>query len=135
RHLLVDLVRGETGGVGRYDEAAYAVVGLRPDDRHVRDRAVGDPHLGTVEDPVAGGVALGVGAHAAGIGAVVGFGEPEAADRFARRHAGQPFGLLLGGAVLPDGEHGQRALHRYERPDARVAGFQFSAGDAVGDGV
>ena len=35
----------EARRVGRDDEAADAVVGPRPDDRDVGDRAVGDPHL------------------------------------------------------------------------------------------
>ena len=102
--------RGEPGGVGRDHEAADAVVGPRPHDGDVGDGAVGDPHLGAVEHPVVA-VALGRGAHAAGVGAEVGLGQAEAADRLAGRHARQPLLLLLLGAERVDREHRQRALH------------------------
>ena len=53
RDLLVDLGRGEPGHPLLDQEAAdLAVLGARPDDRDVRDRAVRDPHLGAVQDPV-----------------------------------------------------------------------------------
>ena len=61
------------------------VVGARPHDRDVGDRAVRDPHLRSVEDPV-GAVAARVRAHRTGVGAGVRLGEPEAADRLARVH-------------------------------------------------
>ena len=57
-----------------------AVVGARPHGRDVGDRAVRDPHLRAVQDPV-GAVALRGRAHRARVGARVGLGEPEAADR------------------------------------------------------
>ena len=47
------LVGGEARGVGGHHEAADAVLGLRPDHGDVGERAVGDPHLGAVEHPVA----------------------------------------------------------------------------------
>ena len=53
RHLLVDVVGGEAGGVGGDDEARWTPSSARgPDDGHIGDAAVGDPHLGAVEDPV-----------------------------------------------------------------------------------
>ena len=60
-------------------------------------------------------------------------GEAEAADRLAGRHPGQPLLLLLLRAVLPDREHGQRALDRDQAAQAGVGGLQLPAGDAVGD--
>ena len=72
-------------------------------------------------------------AHRAGVGAGVGLGQPEAADRLARVHPRQPALLLLLGAPAPDREHRQRALHRDEAADARVAGLELEAGQAVGD--
>ena len=66
------------------------------------------------------------------VGAEVGLGQPEAADRLARGHARQPRLLLLLAAVLPDREHRQRALHRHERAQAAVARLQLTAGHAVG---
>src|SRR5690606_11310583 len=41
---------------------------------------------------------------------------------------------LLFRSELPDREHRQRPLHRDEGSDARVAGLQFHAGEAVGGG-
>ena len=75
--------------VGGDDEAADAVVGLRPHDGDVGDAAVGDPHLRPVEDPVVA-VAPRAGAHVGRVGAEVGLGQPEAADRLAGRHPRQP---------------------------------------------
>ena len=79
------------GGVGRHDEAADPAVvrSARPDDGDVGDRAVGDPHLRAVEHPV-GAVEAGAGAHRGRVGAGVGLGQPEAADRLAGGHPRQP---------------------------------------------
>ena len=70
RHLVLDLGRGEARGCrwGRRSRGCPSV-GLRPHDGDVGDRAVGDPHLAAVEDPVgavAGAVATGAGAHRPG---------------------------------------------------------------------
>ena len=62
-----------------------AVLGARPDDRDVGDRAVRDPHLRAVQDPV-GAVAPRGRAHRARVGARVRLGQPEAADRVALVH-------------------------------------------------
>ena len=51
RELLVH-GGGEAGRAGGDEEAADAVVGVRPHHGDVGDRAVGDPHLGAVEHPV-----------------------------------------------------------------------------------
>ena len=69
----------------------------------------------------------------AGVGAVVGLGEAEAADRLARRHPRQPLLLLLLGAEPPDREHREAALHRHQRADAGVARLELEAGQAVVD--
>ena len=117
------------------EEAAdRAVVRARPDGRDVGDRPVRDPHLGAVQDPV-GAVAARVRAHRAGVGARVGLGEAEAADRLAGVHRRQPALLLLLGAPAPDREHRERALHRDRAADARVARLELEAGEAVGDGA
>src|SRR5664279_5468897 len=79
---------GETGCAPLHEKATHAapeslrpggviVVGLGPHDRDVGNRTVRDPHLGAGEDPVVA-VAAGPGAHRAGVGTGVGFGEPEA---------------------------------------------------------
>ena len=51
-NLCLIFGRGEAGRVGRHDEARGSRRRSRPDHRDVGDRAVGDPHLGAVEDPV-----------------------------------------------------------------------------------
>jgi hypothetical protein len=81
--------------------------------------------------PVVG--ALGAGDHPAGVGAEVGLGEAEAADGLAAREAREPATLLLLGAVGVDRVHHQRALHRAERADARVAALELLHHEAVGD--
>ena len=95
-----------------------AVVGLRPDDRDVRDRGQPDPALRAGEHPPVP-VADGAGGHAPRVAAGGRLGQPEAADQLAGGHAGQPPLLLLLGAELRDRAHRQRALHRDERADAR----------------
>jgi len=67
------------------------------------------------------------------VGAEVRLGQAEAADGFAARHPRQPLLLLIFAAVLPDREHGQRALDRHEAAESGVAGLQLHAGQAVGD--
>ncbi len=131
---MPDVVRRETGGAGGDEETAHAVVGAGPDDGDVGDRAVGDPHLGAVEHPVAP-VPPGVRAHGARVGAGVRLGQPEAADEPAGGHAGQPLLLLFLRAVLPDGVHRQGALDGDEAAQAGVDGFEFQAGQAVGHGT
>ena len=100
RHLRVDLVGGEARRARRDDEAPDALVGRRPHHGHVRDVAVGDPHLRAVEHPVVA-VTARAGAHAAGVGAEVGLGQAEAPDRLAGRHPRQPLLLLLLGPEAP----------------------------------
>ena len=50
RHLVLDLLGSEAGHALLQQEALDAVLGLRPDDCDVSQVAVGDPHLGTVQD-------------------------------------------------------------------------------------
>jgi hypothetical protein len=133
-HLLVDFLRRKTLGVRRHDEALDAVIGLRPDDRDVGEIAVGDPHFGAVDDPVAA-VLLRARLHVGRVGAAVRFGQAEAADDLARRHLRQPVLLLLFAAVGVDRIHAQRRLHRGEAADAGIAAFEFLAGQAIADAV
>ena len=131
RELAVDLGRREAGHPFLDDEAAdRTVVGSRPDDRDIRDRAVRDPHLRPVQDPVRA-VAPRMRSHRAGIGAGVGLGQAEAADRLARVHGREPPLLLLLRAPAPDREHRERALHRDRAPYPRVSGLELQAGQPV----
>ncbi len=133
RDLLVNVAGGIAAGAARHDEAPDSVLGPRPDHRQVGDASVGDPELVAVEDPVRAR-ASGGGPHRRGVGAGVGLGEAEAADRLSRRHPGQPLLLLLFGAELPDREHRQRSLDGDEGAEAAVTRLQFEAGDAVAGG-
>ena len=104
----------------------------RPHDRDVGDPAVGDPRLGTVEH-VVGTVTARDGAHPARVAAEVPLGEPEASERVTGGHPRQPGFFLFLRAVRPDRVHRERALHADEGAEARVAGLELEAGQAVRD--
>ncbi len=114
------------------DETADDTVELRPDDGQIGYGAVGDPHLGAVEQVVVP-LVLGSSDHVAGIGAVVWLREAEAADPFASVHLGQVVVLLLLAAEVPYRVHSERALHAGERAHAAVASLELLADQAVCD--
>ena len=131
RELLVDLGSREAWKVLLDDEAPdRALVGAGPDDRDVGDRAVRDPHLRAVQDPVRA-VAARVCPHRARVGAGIGLGQAEAADHVSRVHRRQPPLLLLLGAPAPDREHRERPLDRDGAADAGVAGLELHAREPV----
>ena len=113
-------------------EAADAVFGLRPHHRHVRDGAVGDPHLGAIDAPLAARLAHGLGEHPAGIGPEIRFGQAEASDLFTLGHLGEPVLFLGFAAIGVDGPHHETALHRREGAKARIAAFQLVHQQTVG---
>src|SRR5207253_392584 len=112
--LAGDARRRESGHAALDEEAGdrlgTAVVDLRPDEGDVRDRRVGDPHLGAVEHVVAT-AAAGAREHTRRIGAAIGLGEAETPDRLATRHAGQKARLLFFAPEGIDAVHRERALH------------------------
>ena len=63
--------------------------------------------------------------HARGIRSETRFGEAETSDRLARLHLRQPAILLFIRAVGEDRVHHQRALHRYEAAQPRIAALDF----------
>ncbi|KAG1250028.1 hypothetical protein G6F65_018888 [Rhizopus arrhizus] len=131
-HLVLDFLGGEAGHALFQHEALDAVLGLRPDDRQVGHRPAGDPHLAAADPPVTA-VAHRTGLHAGRIGTAVRLGQAEAADQFAARHRRQPLLALFLAAIGVDGIHAQRALHRNEAAQARVATLQLLADQAVAD--
>ena len=132
RELALDLGRLDALPAALQDEAADgAAVELGPDHQHVGDRRVGDPHLGARE-LVAAGHGHGARLHAAGIGAVVGLGEAEAADPLAGGELGQVLHALLFGAVGIDRMHDQRGLHAHRRAVARIDALDLARHQAVG---
>src|SRR6478735_6090071 len=137
RELLPDRRRGDARGAGRAEEAAYAVVGHGPHHQHARHGGKSDPAFRAVEDParvVAGAVAAGEGLHRGRVRAGRGLGQGKCADQFAGGHPGEPLLLLVLGAPLVDGRHGEGALHGDERADARIAGLEFHRREAIFDG-
>ena len=71
--------------------------------------------------------------HRAGIGAVVGLGQAEAADEFAARELGQIFAPLRLAAVGIDRVHDQGGLHRHRRAVAGIDALDLARDQAVGD--
>ena len=134
RQLLMNVVRREPGRVGGNDEAPDPLVGASPHHGDVGDPAVGDPHLGAVEHPVAA-VAAGMGAHTRGVTPRIGFGQPKTADALPRRHLWQPLGLLLLRTERPDRIHRERALHGGEAANCAVAGLELHTGKPVLNGT
>ncbi|MNS72210.1 hypothetical protein D3C72_1056110 [compost metagenome] len=114
----------------RADGAAFADF-LGPHDEHVGDGRVADPHLRAAER-VAARHLLGARGHAAGVGAMVGFGQAEAADPFAGGELGQELLLLCFGTEFEDRHHHQRALHAGHRAVARIDALDFAGDQAVG---
>ena len=97
--LAVDLAAFEAGGVGGDEEGADALVaglaaGAGEEQHDVGPGAVGDEHLGAVDDVVAA-VADRPGREVAGVGAGARFGEAEAAERLAGGEPRQPGALLV----------------------------------------
>ena len=132
RQLAFDLRRRKSLGAALDDEAADLAVELRPDHRDVGDRRVGDPHFGAGE-AIAAGDFFGARHHRAGIGAVIGLGEAEAADEFAGRELRQIFAPLRLAAVGVDRVHHQRRLHRHRRAIAGIDALDLARDQAVGD--
>ena len=132
RKLALDLRRGKSLGAALDDEAADLAVELRPYHGDVGDRRIGDPRLGAAE-LVAAGDLLGAGDHRAGIGAVVGLGQAEAADEFAARELRQIFAPLRLAAIGVDRVHDQRRLHRHRRAIAGIDALDLARDQPVGD--
>src|SRR3546814_16143258 len=107
-----------------FRSALDAVVGLRPDDGDVGHVAVGDPHLGAVEDPVAA-ILLRRSLHVGRIRAAMRFGQAEAADDLARGNVRQQAHALLFSAVGEDREKARRRMTAAERSGERQVGNKW----------
>ncbi|OWK48973.1 hypothetical protein PSOLE_01950 [Pseudomonas oleovorans subsp. oleovorans] len=111
--LLQLLAALEAGHAPLHQKQPHGVlvgrVGLGCDDHYISQVAVGDEHLGTVEQPV---IALvhGRGAHAGQIGAGRRLGHRHRQDGFTADDARQQARLLLGIAVLGDIGAAQRRV-------------------------
>ena len=112
-NLALDGRRAQAFPAFFQNEAAnHVIIGLCPNNENVSDRAVGDPHLGALEQVTTFGAAC-TGNHGARIGAVVRLGQAEAADKLATGQLGQVLLLLLFAAEFIDRHHDQRGLHAH----------------------
>jgi len=110
---------------GRDAACAQLRLALGIDHQGVGVGAVGDPHLGAVEQVIAAFV-FGLELHAQDIRARAGFGHGQGTDVLAADQLGQVLGALLGGAValdLVDAQIGMRAVG--ETHAGRCAGNFF----------
>ncbi len=131
RELALDTRKGESVHAALKNEAAYhAVIGLGPYHGDVGDRRIGDPGFRAGESVAARGGA-GAGDHAAWVGAVIGLGEPEAADELPAGQARQVFVLLGVGAEGVDGVHHQAGLHAHGGAVGAVDSLHLAGDQAV----
>ena len=116
----------EAGRVLLHEETLdlAVLVGARPHDDDIGDRAVADPPLRAVEHPCVA-VAARAGLQRDGVRPVLGLGQRERPDRFQPRHGGQPARLLLLGAEEVDRLHRQSGLDAEKCAEAAVAAVQF----------
>ena len=102
----------------------------RPHHEHIGDGAVGDPHLAAAE-AVATGHFFRARDHRGRVGAVVRFGQAEAADPLAGGQLGQELLALCLGAEFENRHHHQRGLHAHHRAVAGVDALDFTRDHAV----
>ena len=133
--LAADFRRGEALHALFKDKAldlAAMRFGFGPNDEHIRDRRVRDPHFRAVQHITARRF-LGGGLHAARIRAGIRLGQTETADQGAGGKAGEVFALLRLGAIGVDGIHHERGLHRHHRAVARIDPLDLAGDKAIGD--
>ena len=107
-------------------------VGLGPDDEHVGDGRIGNPHLRAVQHVAVRGLARRR-LHPAGVGARVGFGQAEAADELAAGELRQVLHALFFRPVGVDRVHHEARLHRHHGPVARIHPLDLARDKAIGD--
>src|SRR5450755_65848 len=129
---MVNIARSETRRAPLDQETTHTLVGARPDYGDIRYASIGDPHLRPIED-IGIPIAARICSHAGGIAAGIGFGQSEAADSLATRHARKPVLLLLISSIGMDRKHDQRSLHGDKRTQATIASLQFLTGQAITD--
>ena len=126
RVVAVDLLRR------LQDETAHvAVVVARQHDDQVAYRAVADPPLGAVEDPVVA-VAAGRRLEADDVRAVRRLGQADRPEHLDAGHAGQPALALLLRAEVVDRGHREPGVDRVEGRDRPVAAGQLGAHHPLG---
>ncbi len=135
RELALDLRRAQALHALVEDEALDApLIVFRPDDKHVGDRRIGNPHLGT-RQLVAAVDGFRAGLHAARVGAVIRLGQPEAADELARGEFRQVLFPLSLAAISVDRVHDEARLHAHHRAVAGIDPLDLARDQAVADVV
>src|SRR5215469_10715788 len=103
---MVNIAGGKSRRSTLDDKATNAILSSGPDNGHVSDATVGDPHLGTVQD-IRVTISTRRRLHVVWIATGIRFGKAEATDDFPRGHLRQPALLLLLRAKRVYREHGQ----------------------------
>ncbi len=134
REFTFDLRRRQALHALFQDEAPDHAVELGPDDEDVGDGGVGNPHFVAGQDITAIGF-FRAGLHAARIGAMVRFGQPEGADELTRGEARQIFHALFFRAIGIDRIHHQRRLDAERRPITGIDMFDRARDQAVANVV
>mmetsp|Transcript_22029 Transcript_22029/g.73071 ORF Transcript_22029/g.73071 Transcript_22029/m.73071 type:complete len:295 (-) Transcript_22029:55-939(-) len=129
-HAALDVKEGDglgrlhlRPGRARVDEVPVAQL-------RVRDRAVGDPHLGSVEQPAPVRLLLCPRAHPQHVRPRLRLRHAHAADRFARARGREPGGLLLGGAVAREVVDEELRVGQVREAEGRVRRRELLVHDA-----
>ncbi len=98
---------------------------LGPDHKHIGNRRVGNPHLGTA-DAITAINLVGARFHASRIGTRIRFGQTETANQLARNQTRQIFLALLIRTVGVNRIHHERRLHTHHGAVARIDTLNFA---------
>ena len=105
---------------------------LRPNDKDIGDRRVGNPCL-VAADLVTARHLHRARAHPAGVGTGVGLGQPETSDQFTAGEARQIFAPLFLAAIGVDRVHHEAGLHTHHAAIAGVDPLHLARDQAIGD--
>src|SRR6266516_1149478 len=117
---MMDIAGGETRSTALNDKTSNAVLGSCPDNSHICEAAVCDPHFRAIQD-VTIPVMTSSRTHPARITAGIWFGQTDTADHFAASHTREPVLFLFRGTVSRDWEHGERTLNRDKGAQTTIA--------------
>mmetsp|Transcript_23358 Transcript_23358/g.40746 ORF Transcript_23358/g.40746 Transcript_23358/m.40746 type:complete len:249 (+) Transcript_23358:170-916(+) len=106
--------------------------GFGPNNEHVRNWGIRDPHLRPVKD-IAALDLFGGGFHTSGVRTCIGLGQTKTANPLARRQFWQVFLALFFRTVGINRIHHQRTLHRHHRTIATVNALHFARHQTIGD--
>ena len=123
-HFVIVRPDGHALGLRGYEEDGNALraggvrVGAGEDYEDIGGLGIGDEPLGTVDDVVIA-VADSLRPQARGVGAGLGLSEGEGGDDLSGGQPGQPFGLLVVGAVVDEHLSGDAVVRAEQRAERR----------------